>query len=188
VRYDFVERHRERWPVWTMCRVLRVSPGRVLRLAGKPASARGLRSGALAESVRGVHRASRARYGSPGVHAELKARGVPCRVSTAAKLTSRHGVTAKPRRRSRRTTESGHGRPVAENLLGRNFEPGVADRAWTADVTYVPTGEGRPYLAAVEDLHSRRIVGWSTSERNDGRPAFDALEMAISGRLPGEGS
>ncbi len=187
MRYDFVERHRGRWPVRTMCRVLRVSPGGFYGWRGRPASVRALRIGALAEAVRDVHGASKARYGSPRVHAELAARGVSCCVNTVARLMSRNGIAARIRRKFRRTTDSNHGLPVAENILGREFEPGATDRAWAADVTYIPTGEGWLYLAAVEDLHSRRIVGWSMSGRNDGRLAVDALEMAVTRRLPGEG-
>ncbi|MDG3005844.1 IS3 family transposase [Paludisphaera sp. Pla2] len=187
VRYDFVERRRGRWPVRTMCRVLRVSPGGFHGRRGRPSSARALRSGALVEAVRDVHGASKARYGSPRAHAELADRGVPCCVDTAAKLMRRHGIAARAGRKFRRTTDSGRGLPVAENILGREFEPGATDRAWAADVTYVPTGEGRLYLAAVEDLHPRRIVGWSMPGRNDGRLAVDALEMAVARRPPGEG-
>ncbi|WP_449308606.1 IS3 family transposase [Paludisphaera soli] len=187
LRYDFVERHRGRWPVRTMCRVLRVSPGGYYDWRGRPASARALRSGALVEAVRDVHGATKARYGSPRVHAELAARGVPCCVNTVAKLMHRHGIAAKARRRFCRTTDSNHGLPVAENILDRKFDPGATDRAWAADVTYVPIREGWLYLAAVEDLHSRRIVGWSTSGRNDGRLVVDALEMAAFRRLPEAG-
>jgi putative transposase len=76
---------------------------------------------------------------------------------------------------------------VAENILDRQFEPEAKDRAWTADITYIPTREGWLYLAAVEDLHSRQIVGWAMSERIDSRLVVDALEMAVVGRLPGGG-
>jgi transposase InsO family protein len=76
---------------------------------------------------------------------------------------------------------------VAENVLNRRLDPGAADRAWAADITYIPTREGWLYPAAVEDLHSRRIVGWSMSERIDGRLVVDALEMAIARRLPEAG-
>jgi transposase InsO family protein len=76
---------------------------------------------------------------------------------------------------------------VAENVLDRRFEPAAADRAWAADLTSIPTDEGWLYLAAVEGRHSRRIVGWSMSERIDSRLVVDALEMAIAGRLPRAG-
>lgn len=87
----------------------------------------------------------------------------------------------------RRTTDSNHGRPVAENVLDRGSEPASAYRAWTADVTYIPTPEGWLYPAAVEGLHSRRIVGRPTGERVDSRSVVDALEMAVARRLTGEG-
>jgi transposase InsO family protein len=98
-----------------------------------------------------------------------------------------HGIAAKTKRMFRCTTASNHDRPVAGNALDHRFEPGAADRAWAADIAYVPTREGWLDLAAVEDPHSRRIVGWSMSERIDSRLVVDALEMAIARRLPAEG-
>ena len=112
---------------------------------------------------------------------------MPCCVNTVARLMRRHGVVAKTRRKFRCTTDSNHGRPAAENLVDRRFEPEAPDRVWTADITYIPTREGWLYLAAVEDLHSRRIVGWSMSERIDSRLVGDALEMAVARRHSGEG-
>ena len=187
MRYDFVERHRGRWPVRLMCRVLAVSPGGYYDWRGRPQSDRMQRREALAVAIKAVHAEVKARYGSPRVHAELVARGKACCVNTVARLMREHGIAAKTKRKFRCTTDSNHGRPVAENVLDRGFEPGAADRAWAADITYVPTGEGWLYLAAVEDLHSRRIVGWSMSERIDSRLVVDALEMAVAGRRPGEG-
>ena len=108
-------------------------------------------------------------------------------MSTVARLMRREGISAKAKRKSRLTTDSNRGHPVAEDVLDRRFEPEGPDRARAADITYVATREGRLYLAAVEDLHSRRIVGWSMSERIDSRPVVDALEMAVARRLPGEG-
>jgi putative transposase len=127
------------------------------------------------------------RYGSPRVHAELVARGMPCCVNSVARLMRTHGIAAKTKRKSRCTTDSNHGRPVAENVVDRQFQPEGADRTWTADITYIATGEGWLYLAAVEDLYSKRIVGWSMSERIDSRLVVDALEMALSRRRPGAG-
>ncbi len=187
MRYDFVERHRERWPVRLMCRVLQVSPGGYYDWRGRPRSTRAARLDALVVSIKAIHGEVKARYGGPRIHAELVARGEPCCVNTVAKLMRREGIAAKTKRKFRVTTDSNHDRPVAENVLNREFEPGAPDRAWTADITYIATGEGWLYLAAVEDLHSRRIVGWSMSERIDSRLVVDALEMALAGRLPGEG-
>jgi putative transposase len=187
MRYDFVEAHRGRWPVRAMCRVLRVSPGGYYDWRGRPQSSRAARHDALVVEIKAIHIEVKARYGSPRMHAELVARGRPCCVSTVARLMRREGVAAKAKRKFRGTTDSNHGRPVAENVPARRFEPEAADQAWTADITYVATGEGWLYLAAVEDLYSRRIVGWSMGTRSDSRLVVDALEMAVAWRLPGEG-
>jgi putative transposase len=187
MRYDFVERHRGRWPVRLMCRVLHVSAGGYYDWRGRPQSSRAARHDALVVAIKAVHGEVKARYGSPRIHAELVARGESCCVNTVARLMRREGIAAKTKRKFRVTTDSNHDRPVAENVLDRQFEPEAPNRAWTADITYVATGEGWLYLAAVEDLYSRRIVGWSMGPRIDSRLVVDALEMALARRLPGEG-
>src|SRR5262249_59616478 len=98
-----------------------------------------------------------------------------------------HGIAAKTARPSRRTTDSNPSLAVAENLLGRRFDPGAPNEAWVADITYIPTREGWLYLAAVEDLYSRRVVGWAMAEHLESRLVVDALEMAVERRLPGAG-
>jgi transposase InsO family protein len=187
VRYGFIEEHRTRWPVRLMCRVLEVSPGGYYDWRGRPPSPRARRLEPLVEAIRAIHRDVKARYGSPRMHAGLVATGNPCSGKTVAGLMRRHGIAAKTGRKYCVTTDSDHGHPVAENILDRRFEPTAANRAWTADITYIPTGEGWLYLAAVEDLHSRKIVGWSMGARIDSRLVVDALEMAVSRRLPGIG-
>ena len=187
MRYDFVERHREIWPVRLMCRVLAVSPGGYYDRRGRPKSDRARKCEALVVAIKAVHSEAKARYGSPRVHAELVARGESCCVNTVARLMREHGIAAKTRRKYRCTTDSNHDRPAAENVVDRQFRPETADRTWTADITYIATGEGWLYLAAVEDLYSKRIVGWSMGERIDSRLVVDALEMAVARRLPGEG-
>jgi transposase InsO family protein len=186
VRYQFIEAHRETWPVRLMCQVLGVSTGGYYGWR-RPPCARQRRREALVAEIRAIHHEVKARYGSPRVHAELVARGRMCCVNTVAKLMRQHGIAARTKRKFRCTTDSNHDRPVAENLVDRQFAPGAGDRLWAADITSIPTREGWLYLAAVEDLHSRRIVGWSMSERIDSRLVVDALEMAVARRLPGAG-
>jgi putative transposase len=187
VRYQFIEGHRRQWPIRLMCRVLGVSTGGYYQWRRRPPSARQERREALAAEIKVIHEEAKARYGSPRIHAELVARGEPCCVNTVARLMRQLGVAAKTRRKFRCTTDSNHDRPVAENVVDRKFEPEAPNRVWTADITYIPTREGWLYLAAVEDLYSRQVVGWSMGERIDGRLVADALEMAVSRRLPGEG-
>ena len=82
---------------------------------------------------------------------------------------------------------SNHDLPVADNLLDRQFDPESPNEAWVADITYIPTREGWLYLAAVEDLYSRRVVGWSMADQLESRLVVDALAVAVERRLPGEG-
>jgi len=90
-------------------------------------------------------------------------------------------------KRSVSTTDSNHALPVAENIVNRDFAPTGKNVTWVADITYIPTAQGWLYLAVVEDLFSRKIVGWSMSERIDSRLVTDALEMALQRELPGTG-
>jgi transposase InsO family protein len=111
-----------------------------------------------------------------------------CSRKTVAKLMKAAGIRAKTVKKFRVvTTDSNHRHPIAVNVVNRDFAPSAPNQTWVADITYVPTGEGWLYLAAVEDLYSRKIVGWSMSERIDSRLVVDALEMAVARQLPGEG-
>ena len=80
-----------------------------------------------------------------------------------------------------------HDLPLADNLLDRRFDPEEPNERWVADITYIPTREGWLYLAAVEDLYSRRVVGWSMADHMESRLVVDALELAVQRRLPDEG-
>ena len=92
-----------------------------------------------------------------------------------------------PRRFVPRTTDSAHGHAVAPNTLDRRFGPGEPDRVWVADITYIPTGQGWLYLAAVLDLGSRKVVGWSAADHLRSELAQRALKDALEVRRPGAG-
>src|SRR5262245_53676191 len=98
-----------------------------------------------------------------------------------------NGLRAKAARKFRHTTDSNHELAVADNLLERQFDPDRPNVAWSADITYVPTADGWLYLVVVEDLFSRRIVGWSMDQTMTSRLVVDALDMAVRRRLPGDG-
>lgn len=86
--------------------------------------------------------------------------------------------------RFKKTTDSNHGRPVARNVLARDFTADAPDRKWVGDITYVWTGEGWLYLAVLIDLFSRRVVGWAVAEHMRTKLCIDALKMALGRRLP----
>ena len=124
-------------------------------------------------------------YGSPRIHQELTARGRRCNVKTVARIMKEQGIRAKTARKFKVTTDSKHDRPVASNVLDRAFEQTAPNQAWVSDITYIPTREGWLYLAAIEDLYTRKIVGWSMSERLTSWLVVDALEMAIRASTAG---
>jgi putative transposase len=139
----------------------------------------------LVAAIEEIHADVKQRYGSPRMTAELNARGHECSENTVAELMREHGIRAKAPRRFVRTTDSNHRLPVAENILDRDFEPEGPNESWCADITYIPTREGWLYLAVVEDLFSRMIVGWSMDESMESRLVVNALGMAVARRLKG---
>ncbi len=186
MRYAFIAEHRQRWPVSVQCVVLHVSRSGFYAWRRREPSLAAVHRAELTERICEVHRASRRTYGSPRVHAELVAQGHHCNRKTVARCMRDAGIVAKSHRKFRiTTTDSNHDHPVAENIVDRDFQPAGRNQTWAADITYVPTQEGWLYLAAVEDLFTRQIVGWSMSEKIDSRLVVDALEMAIARHCPG---
>lgn len=171
-----------------MCRVLGVSRSGYYAWRSRPPSAAEVRREELTAEVEQIHEEVKGRYGSPRIHAELVARGHACCVNFVAELMRRAGIAAKTKRKFKQTTDSNHSMPVAENVLDRQFDPEEPNARWCADITYIPTREGWLYLAVVEDLFSRMVVGWSMSETMTSRLVVDALSMALARRLSLKGS
>jgi transposase InsO family protein len=185
--FRFIDEHKDHWPVRLLCDALDVSTAGYYAWRQRPVSTRRQRRDVLLVEIRAIHAEVKGRYGSPRIHAELAARGQGCCVNTVARLMHEDGIAAKSARKFRCTTDSNHSLPVAENLLDRRFDPQTPNEAWVADITYVPTREGWLYLAAVEDLYSRMVVGWSMADNMESRLVVDALQMAVQRRLPDEG-
>ncbi|MDB5311140.1 MAG: Mobile element protein [Gemmataceae bacterium] len=183
--YAFIDEHRDEWPVVPMCDALGVSPAGYYAWRERDTSGRQQRREKLAVEIRAIHAEVRARYGSPRVHAELVDRGHDCCVNTVARIMRDAGIAAKTARKFRPTTNSNHALPVAANVLDRQFDPAARNESWVADITFISTREGWLYLAAVEDLFSRMVVGWSMGATMTSRLVVDALEMAVVRRLPG---
>lgn len=179
--------HQSEYPIGLMCRVLQVSRSGYYAWRRRRPGPRSQRQQQLSAAIRTLHTGNRRRYGSPRIHAALLALGQTCCVNTVARLMRIDGLCARRRRTFRVTTDSSHGLPVAENLLGRDFAAAVPNQKWVADITYIRTAEGWLYLAVELDLHSRQIVGWAMSERITAGLTIDALTMAIERRRPPAG-
>jgi transposase InsO family protein len=188
VKFAFIEERLSSFPVGVACDVLAVSRSGYYAWRRRPASARSRRREELAAKITRVHEQTRKVYGSPRVCRALKAQGESVCENTVADIMKERRIRARTKKKFvPRTTDSVHRRPVAENVLDRQFDAELPNRKWAADITCVPTDQGWLYLAGVIDLCSRKVVGWSMADHLRTELVSDALEMAIARRNPGAG-
>ena len=192
MKYAWIETNRYRWPVSLSCEVLGVSAsGYHQRKVREPIDPtrprRTVSNDALLVHMRAIHAASRSEYGWPRVWKELLVRGIRVGKERVRKLMQQHGIRAKTKRKFRVTTDSNHDLPIAPNRLMRDFSPPQPDQAWAGDITCIWTDEGWLYLAAVVDLYSRQVVGWSMKPQMKADLVLDALRMAWFRRHPKKG-
>ena len=189
-RFAFVAAERGNHAVTRLCRAIGASvSGFYAWLRAIPAvQARAEAEAALRGRIGRIFAARHRVCGAPRVHAELRREGRRHSRRRVARLMRAMGLTARRgRRRTPRTTDSRHDLPVAPNLLDRNFAADRPDTVWLADVSYIPSDEGWLYLAAVEDLATREVVGWSMADHPRAGLCLDALVMALQGRPPPRG-
>src|SRR4051812_18579417 len=172
-----------------MCRVLSVSRSGYYDWKDRPSSKRSQQDAALTERIHEIHHRSRATYGYPRVHAELRAIGIRSSRKRVARLMRKAGLKGclRGRRRKRTTTRRDGSAMPAPDLLRRNFASVAPDRLWVADITYIKTEEGFLYLSFVLDAYSRRLVGWAMATHLRTELVLDALQMAIWRRKPAPG-
>lgn len=178
---------RKVYSVSLLCRVLQVSRSGYYSWCLRGKSPRESEYEQLIPLVRSISRISRYLYGSRRISLHLTAMGYICGRHKAKTLMVLSGVKAKQKRKFKTTTTSNHSLPAEPNVLARNFEADAPDRAYVSDITYIRTFEGWFYLAVVLDLYSRRVVGWSFSNRMDKSLVLNALQMAYWRRKPAGG-
>jgi putative transposase len=187
VRYAFVEQHRGSYPLQALCTALQVSDSGFAAWQGGEGPKKWLSDRDLLARIREIHEETKAAYGSPRIYQELKGFGIPVSKGRVERLMRENGLRGRHKRRFKATTDSKHSLPVAPNRLDQNFETERPDQVWTADITYLATGEGWLYLAIVLDLYTRQIVGWAMRERMTKDLVIDALRMAWFRRRPQSG-
>ena len=177
--------HQAMYPIRTMARVLKVSASGYYAWRSRPASARATEDADLTRHIRTIHAGSHGTYGTPRVHAELKADGLSVGRKLIARLMRTAGIAGVSRRRSAPiTTRQARDHHPASDLVRRNFMAERPNALWVADITFLPTLAGFLYLAIVLDAWSRRIVGWAFSADLKTRVVLDARDMAIAARKP----
>jgi transposase InsO family protein len=188
VKYSFITRHKNTWPISLQCRVLGVTRNGYysdqVRKKNRPDDPV---HQDMIDWVKDLAESSRYSYGSRRMKKALNVLGYPVSRKKARKLMQEAEVKARQRKKFKVTTNSNHKQPVFENLLERQFDVSRIDRVYASDVTYIWTQEGWLYLAVVIDLCSRKVVGWSMSSRMKAQLVCDALKMAIWRRRPEAG-
>jgi putative transposase len=175
-----MERHRRAFRIVLMVRILGVSCSGYYAWRNRVdvserQHAREKRDALVAQAFA----ARKSRYGSPRLVLDLCDVGHTCNRKTVASSLRRQGLRAKAAKRFKVTTNSKHDLPVAANLLEQNFNAKAPNEKWVGDITYLWTDEGWLYLATVLDLYSRRVIGWSMSERMTASLVCNALMMAL---------
>jgi len=194
VKYAWIAKNKAAWPITMTCETLGVSASgyfehqrrRAAAQPGRPGGGR-LSNEALLAHIRAIHAEVKGEYGWPRVWKELLARGSRVGKDRVQRLMKMHGIKARGKRKFVVTTDSRHNLPVAPNLLARDFTPSAPDHVWSSDITYIATDEGWLYLAAVIDLFSRQVVGWSMQPHMQASLVTDALRMAWFRRHPAPG-
>jgi len=178
-----VETMAQHYPVRELCVALEVTRSGYYAWRRGQESSRQIANQLLSEQIRRVHSENKGRYGSPRVTRQLRREGQLCNHKRVERLMRQHGLKGcSSRKRRVRTTNSEHDQPIAPNLLLGRAAPTKANEVWVADITYVPTAEGWLFLAAVMDLYSRQILGWSVWENLAAGGALQALRRALVNR------
>lgn len=183
MKYAFIRDYRPEFKVCSMCRVLRVQRSGFYKWLVMPKSNRQIADEKLTEDIRHFFKESDETYGSPRIHADLQESGVRCgkkRVERLMRLSKLKALRTYKQRRRR------YGMPstVSPNLLGQEFKAESVNEKWVTDITQIRTYEGWLYLAVVEDLYSRRVVGWSMQSNMRKDLVLDAILMAVWRRYP----
>jgi putative transposase len=171
-----------------MCSTLAISSSGYYEWRKRNPSPREEKRREIAQKASEFHARSKAIYGYRKVFKDIQEETtIVCGEETVRRVMRANGLVSRVKRRFVRTTDSCHSLPVAANLLARDFSAAAPNQKWVADITYIRTGEGWLYLAGVMDLYSRRIIGWSMSDRIDAELVCQAMNMAIRHRQPGPG-
>lgn len=185
MKFAFIARHRSTFEVKIMCRVLGVSSSAYYAWQGRQPSPREQANAALMKHIQQAHLDSRGTYGSPRIVPALRQVGIVCNHKRVERLMRVQAIQGVSRCRKRpTTTDSRHKLPVAPNVLNRDFSASRPNQKWLGDITYIDTREGFLYLASLEDVFSRRIVGWAMADHMETSLVNSALDMALFHRQP----
>lgn len=178
----WISDHAQQFKVSRMAELLNVSKSGYYRHLKRMPGKRSQENTFLLTKVKEIYTQGRQCYGSPRITARLQQQGYRVGHNRVARLMKENQLQAKSKRKRVYTTDSRHSRPIADNVLNRQFQVLEPNQVWAGDLTYIQTREGWLYLAVVLDLHSRKVVGWSMSESMETGIVLNAMKMALQGR------
>ncbi|MDP3315167.1 MAG: IS3 family transposase [Devosia sp.] len=178
MRFSFVAKHRVTWPVSWICGALGVSRSGFHAWLNRSPSRRAQYDEVLVAGIRSSFAGSDRTYGARRVWHDVLAEGLDAGLHRIERLMRQEGLRARPRRRGL-PKDAGQRHAASPNILDRAFVASAPNQKWIADFTYIWTAQGWLYVAAVVDLYSRRVVGWSMSASMAAQLVTDALIMAI---------
>ena len=170
-----------------MCRVFQVSRSGYYESLKRPPSARSIENDELRLQVKAAFKAGRKNYGTRRIKDALKKQETRVSRRRIGRLMREEDLRVQTKRKFKVTTDSNHDKPIAPNLLEREFTVNTPDTVYVGDITYIPTREGWLYLAVVIDLFSRAVVGWSMDSRITAGLVNGAMLMALWKRNPAKG-
>ena len=187
MKFQFIAEQSQQYSITRLCKALEVSESGYSAWKGRKASQHCREDAKLAAEIQQIFLDHRQVYGSPRIHALLKARGMVCSRKRVARLMQQLGLSAGPERSRKPTTKSDPRARFAPNHLNREFTAAQPNSKWVTDITAIETAEGDLYLAGVVDISSRMAVGWAMGNWRDEQLVTDALMMAVVRRRPQPG-
>lgn len=184
MKYAFIKEHTSQYAVIRLCKALGVSPSGYYDWRDRKPSKQALERKTLLEQIEVIHTDVMENYGSKRMHVELIEDGCDVSKGRVERIMKQHNIKAKRSKRHKRTYQHREVIAPVENILDRKFSANRPDQKWVQDITFIETRQGWLYLAVVLDLYSRAIVGWSMSDRINGKLVLNALDMAITQRIP----
>lgn len=167
-----------------MCQIMKVSRSAYYDWLNRPLGKRKQEDRILLIEIAKVFKESKETYGHRRIKKALRKQGIKCSSQRVRRIMRENGMISVHKVKYKATTNSNHNYPVAPNLLEKNFTATAPGQKWVGDITYIPTGEGWLYLAGVEDLYHRKIVGWSLGNRMTKQLTINAIDQAIRRELP----
>lgn len=182
MKYKFIMKYRSEFRLGKMCEILKVSRSGYHNYVKRKGSQRQIENQIILEQINKIFNQNHCVYGSPRIYQELRKQGFKCNKKRVVRLMRVNGIRAKTKRKYKVTTNSEHSYPVAEDLVGRNFNAAEINKVWASDITYIWTKEGWLYLCCILDLCSRKIIGWHLDISLASNLVISSLQQALMNR------